>query len=107
MAAMLKSKVTARSQTTLPSGVRKVLGLEPGEQLGYIIEGNGVRLVNASTLENEDPVLTSFLAFLARDLKEHPENVALFPAALLERARAAADNVDIDHEKDIEDAIDI
>ncbi len=28
---MLRSKVTDRSQTTLPNGVRKALGLRPGE----------------------------------------------------------------------------
>lgn len=105
MAAMLTSKVTARAQTTLPSGVRKVLGLETGEELGYIIEGNSVRLVNASILENDDPALSAFLDFLARDLKEHPERVTAFPPPLLQRALAAAADVETDHESEIEGAV--
>src|SRR5947209_10632018 len=105
MAAMLTSKITARAQTTLPSGVRKVLGLETGEELGYIIEGNSVRLVNASILDRDDPALSAFLEFLARDLKEHPEHVTAFPPSLLQRATAVAADVDIDHDSDIEGAV--
>jgi antitoxin PrlF len=105
MKAMLRSKLTQRSQTTVPPGVRKILGLAPGEQLGYIIEGNEVRLVNASAADREDPVLAAFLDFLARDMAVHPERLAAFPASLLERARAAADGVDLDHDAPIDGAI--
>jgi antitoxin PrlF len=102
MAAMLTSKVTERSQTTLPPGVRKVLGLEPGERLGYVIEGSSVRLVNASALEREDPVLNGFLTFLANDMERHPERIAAFPRALLDRARALTAGISIDHDAPIE-----
>jgi len=105
MPAMLTSKVTARSQTTLPPGVRKVLGLGPGERVGYVIEGNDVRLVNASAAEHDDPVLEHFLDFLKRDLQAHPHRVAAFPASLLERVRAAAAGVEIDHDAPLEGAI--
>ena len=107
MPPMLTSKVTARAQTTLPPGVRKVLSLGPGERVGYVIEGNDVRLVNASALDNRDPVLTSFLELLVQDLEQHPERVAAFPRSLLERARAAVAGVEIDHDAEIEDAITI
>ena|SRR5690348_12279524 len=105
MAAMLTSKVTARAQTTLPSAVRKVLGLETGEELGYIIEGNSVRLVNASILDHDDPALSAFLEFLARDLQENPERVTAFPPSLLKRAMAVATGVETDHESEIEGAV--
>ena len=102
---IVTSKVTERSQTTLPPAVRTVLGLKPGERVGYVIEGNEIRLVNASTLEHDDPVLDRFLNFLGRDLAEHPDRVSLFPAPLLERARAITAGVTIDHDAPIDGAI--
>ena len=102
---IVTSKVTERSQTTLPPAVRTVLGLKPGERVGYVIEGNEIRLVNASTLEHDDPVLDRFLNFLGRDLAEHPDRVSLFPAPLLERARAITAGVTIDHDAPLDGAI--
>lgn len=102
---IVTSKVTERSQTTLPPAVRTVLGLQPGERIGYVIDGNEIRLVNASALEHEDPVLESFLTFLGRDLATHPERLRAFPASLLDRARAIASEVTIDHEAPIDGAI--
>jgi antitoxin PrlF len=37
---MIKSVITAKSQTTLPSGVRKALGVRPGDCLAYTLEGD-------------------------------------------------------------------
>ena len=102
---IVTSKVTERSQTTLPPAVRTVLALQPGERIGYVIEGNEVRLVNASTLEHVDPVLDRFLVFLGDDLLRHPDRVEVWPASLLERARAITSGIDIDHESPIDGAI--
>jgi len=102
---IVTSKVTERSQTTLPPAVRTVLGLQPGERIGYVIEGNEVRLVNASTLEHHDPVLDRFLAFLGRDLAKHPDRLEVFPASLLDRARAVTSGIAIDHEAPINGAV--
>lgn len=102
---IVTSKVTERSQTTLPPAVRTVLGLRPGERIGYVIDGDEIRLVNASTLEHEDPVLDIFLTFLGRDLAKHPDRLSAFPASLLERARAIAAGVTIDHQAPIHGAI--
>jgi antitoxin PrlF len=68
-----------------------------------VIEGNEVRLVNASTLDHHDPVLDGFLSFIARDIVENPEQVAPFPPALLERAKALTAGIQIDHDEPIED----
>ena len=37
---MIKSAITAKFRTTLPSGVRKALELQPGDNLAYVVEGN-------------------------------------------------------------------
>jgi antitoxin PrlF len=36
---MLTSKLTSGAQTTFPSAVRKALGLRPGDQVAYTMEG--------------------------------------------------------------------
>ena len=102
---IVTSKVTERSQTTLPPAVRTVLGLQPGERIGYVIEGSEVRLVNASALSQSDPVIDSFLAFLSSDMAENPDRLRVFPASLLERAKELAARVSVDHESPIEGAI--
>jgi antitoxin PrlF len=107
MSSIPTSKLTERSQTTLPRAVRTVLGLDAGARIGYVIEGSSVRLVNASALENEDPVLEKFLAFLGRDMAEHPERVTVFPESLLRRARAATEGVAIDHDAPLDGAVEL
>ena len=102
---VITSKVTERSQTTLPPAVRTVLGIHPGERLGYVIEGSDVRLVNASAQEHQDPALEKFLAFLGRDLATHPDRIAAFPPSLLERARAITSRIRVDHDAPIDGAI--
>lgn len=96
---MVMSKITDRSQTTLPPSVRRVLDLHPGERLGYVIEGNEVRLVNASAMEHVDRSIEDFLSFLGRDLGTH---VSAFPESLVARARALVRDVHIDHDAPIE-----
>lgn len=103
--AVVTSRVTERSQTTLPAAVRTVLGLHAGQRVGYVIEGNDVHLVNASALEHEDPVLESFLTFLGRDLSARPDRLTVFPASLLERARAIAADIRVDHDAEIDGAV--
>jgi antitoxin PrlF len=102
MSGMLTSKLTDRCQTTLPSGVRAVLGLEPGARIGYVIEGTEVKLVNASAQDHEDPVLDGFLSFLATDMVENPDRLAPFPEALLTRAQELTAGIAIDHDAPID-----
>lgn len=105
MPGLIESKITARSQTTIPPGVRKVLGIGPGDHLGYIIDTSGVRLVNASEQEHSDPALEPFLGFLARDIAEHPERIRGFPPELLARIKQLTAGVAIDHDAPIDGAV--
>jgi len=99
---IITSKITERNQTTLPPSVRSVLGIGRGERLGYVIEGTEVRIVNASALDRDDPVLERFLGFLAKGIDTHPEVIMPFPSSLLERARGLTEGVEIDHDAPIE-----
>jgi antitoxin PrlF len=56
---MIRSKLTTKSQTTIPRSVRKALRLEPGDEVAYRIEGNRVILSKAE----EEPVNDPFAMF--------------------------------------------
>ena len=42
------AKVMSKGQVTIPKDVRKVLGVESGDKVTFIVEGNTVRVVNAA-----------------------------------------------------------
>lgn len=102
----LISKVTAKAQTTLPSGVRKALAVGPGDSLRYRIEGHRAIIEKASPeAEEADPAVGAFVTFLAGDLMQHPERLRGMPRTLLRRARALTRGISIDHNAPIEGVI--
>ncbi len=40
----VRSKITAKGQTTIPAEIRDALGLKPGDMVTYSIEGDTVRI---------------------------------------------------------------
>jgi AbrB family looped-hinge helix DNA binding protein len=42
---MQTSALTSKGQVTIPAGVRRRLGLHPGDRVGFIVEGEAVRIV--------------------------------------------------------------
>jgi antitoxin PrlF len=47
----LTSKITSKSQTTLPKAVRDRLQVQPGDALVYTFEGDSVRIQKATALD--------------------------------------------------------
>ncbi|HKP77278.1 MAG TPA: type II toxin-antitoxin system PrlF family antitoxin [Longimicrobiaceae bacterium] len=99
---MLYSTVTAKSQTTLPSGVRKALGVQPGDRLAYVIEGEQAVIRRAGDEEEADPVLGSFLDFIERQIDQHPERLQPMTAELRDRMRRVSEGVVVDLDEEIE-----
>lgn len=66
--------MTARSQTSLPSGVRKALGLRAGDRISYEIEKDQV-VIRKVAAEVEDPALAGFLDLLGGDIVRNKERV--------------------------------
>jgi antitoxin PrlF len=101
---MLLSRVTSRSQTTLPNGVRKALGLKPGEDaLEWEIRGHEAIARRATDVgDGEDPALVPFLELLERDLISHPERLREMPADLYRRLVAVTDGPAPDADESIE-----
>ena len=105
---MLVSKITAKSQTTLPSGVRKALGVGPGDNLAYVVEGDHAIIRKAPEAEVEqDPALGAFLDFLERDIADHPERLQVATHEFYERMLRAAGGIEIDPYEPIEGPVDL
>ncbi len=100
---MLRSKVTDRSQTTLPNGVRKALGLRPGEDsIEWEIRGAEAVVRRAHAAGEDDPALAPFLELLERDVAGHPEGLRGMPEELYRRLLAVTEGVEVDPDQPIE-----
>jgi len=99
---VLTSTVTAKAQTTLPSGVRKALGVKPGDKVSYVIRGDEAIIRKAAEDDEQDPALVAFLDFIERDIIEHPERLRTMPQDLFERMRALTAGMEIDLDEKIE-----
>lgn len=42
------ARVMAKGQVTIPKNVRAALGIETGDRVTFIVEGNNVRIVNSA-----------------------------------------------------------
>ena len=58
---MIHSRITAKAQTTVPLPVRRALGLGPGDDLVWDIEGERVVLMRAA--ESADPFVNNLATF--------------------------------------------
>jgi len=92
--AVAESTLTNRYQTTIPAPVRKLLGLEKQDKISYHVTSDGsVQL--SRVVDDEDPVIEKFLAFLAKDMEENPQRIQPIPEDLLRRAQELVADVDI------------
>jgi antitoxin PrlF len=57
---MITSKLTTKSQTTIPQSVRAALRLGPGDELAYQIDDGRVILTKAKTGEQTDDPFRTF-----------------------------------------------
>jgi antitoxin PrlF len=55
---MIIGRITAKAQTTIPRAVRKALGIKPGDEIAYEIEGDRVVIRRVG-----DPFDRPFAAF--------------------------------------------
>jgi antitoxin PrlF len=92
---MIKSVITTKSQTTLPSGVRQALGVGPGDRLAYIVEGDRAVIMKADA-DADDPAIGAFLDFLAHDMVAHPEHLTGLTPDLIARAQALTHGMEVD-----------
>jgi len=108
MSAMLEeiSTITAKGQTTVPKSVRTALGVDYGGKIAFRVDERGVS-VHRAEVDNEDPAIGRFLAFLADDIARRPEAVTALSPALAERLAALTAGVKVDLEATIDGDVDL
>ncbi len=108
MSAMLEeiSTITAKGQTTVPKSVRTALGVDYGGKIAFRVDERGVS-VHRAEVDNEDPAIDRFLAFLADDIARRPEAVTALSPALAERLAALTEGVKVDLEAPIDGDVDL
>ena len=93
----VESTLTERYQTTVPEMVRRALRLGKRDKIHYTIRPDGeVVLTRVAAGESDDPALTPFLGFLARDLADHPERLQAVDAGLAQRIQALVGVVEVE-----------
>ena len=111
MGTLLKeeSTITAMGQTTVPTSVRVVLGLDCGGRIAFVVdEQRRVYVERAEVEETEDPGVERFLEFLAQDMAKHPEtSVVPFPESLLDRSEALTEGMVVDLDEEIDGDVSI
>ena len=91
------STLTDRYQTTVPASVRRALKLKRRDRIHYTIRPNGeVMLSRAHHESSPDPVVANFLAFLARDMQAHPENIRSVTASTFAEAERLTAGIEVD-----------
>ena len=66
---MYSTKVTSKNQTTIPEQIRKFLGIKPGEEVEWIIEGDRVILRAKRRDENPLEVIEKLQIDTEKDIK--------------------------------------
>ncbi len=93
----IESTLTDRYQTTVPDAVRRTLKLRKRDKIRYVVRPDGaVLLTRAEAIEESDPVVGRFLAFLAHDMEKHPDQIRSIDPALVRRARSLIKGVKVD-----------
>jgi antitoxin PrlF len=94
-----ESTLTDRYQTTVPDTVRRALSLGKRDKIRYTIRPDGaVVLTRAADAAEDDPVISNFLDFLARDMAANPQRVSAINAEFAKRIQLLVADVQIDIE---------
>lgn len=91
-----ESTLTDRYQTTVPDAVRKALHLNKREKIRYTIQPDGSVLMSRADQNETDPVLGSFLSFLAHDIQANPQRLKAVTPELVSRIQSLVGEIDVD-----------
>ena len=100
----IEATVTERGQTTVPAAIRRMLRL--GKRGSIVFRGlpDGTVVVAAKEGDGaSDPVLRTFLDFLARDMQSNPAGLQPANAEIVARARYLTGEVEVDLDAPLKD----
>ena len=98
-----ESTLTDRYQTTVPDAVRKALNLNKREKIRYTIRPDGDVLLSRADKNEPDPVLGSFLTFLANDIQNNPQRLQAATPELASRIHTLVGDLDVDMDAPLDD----
>ncbi len=98
-----ESTLTDRYQTTVPEAVRRALHLGKREKIRYTIKDDGSVVLTRADADENDPVLTSFLEFLAKDIQSNPQHLESVTPELLSRIQGLVEGVHVDLDMPLDD----
>ncbi len=109
MPALLRkvSTITEKGQVTIPKSVREALGLDYGGRIAFYVDENRKVSIERDDHDEDDPVIDSFLAFLANDMERDPSRISAIPDALRERMQGLIKGMNVDPDDPIEGDVDI
>lgn len=101
---LTESTLTSRGQTTIPSPIRRALGLTSADKIRFVLhDDNTVTLTRAEQEAEFDPVVERFLHFLEQDALDHPANLRAVTPHAVSHARSVVEGVEVDLESPLED----
>lgn len=92
----VEATLTDRYQTTVPEVVRRFLRLGKRDKMRFVIRDGEVLVTSSPRHEENDPVIGSFLHFLACDMQRHPDTIQPLTPELLKRINSLVGDVDVD-----------
>jgi antitoxin PrlF len=101
----IEATITERGQTTVPSAIRKALGLERNAKVMFRQMDDGTVTIAPKPEDDEadDPVISNFLAFLERDMIERPDALVPPSSEMLKRGRQLTEGVEVDLDAPLKD----
>lgn len=90
------STLTDRYQTTVPTSVRKQLGLNKGDKLVYRSDDDGRVYLENAEAAHRDPALGPFLDLLAADMTANPGRLRPLDPDMMAQIRELVGDDDID-----------
>ncbi len=99
----IQAAITERGQTTVPAAIRKMLSLGKRDRIVFRGMADGTVVIAKEAIESgaADPLIGSFLDFLAGDMTNHPQRIRPVPARLVRRATRLVEGLAVD----IDDAL--
>ena len=91
-----ESRLTERSQTTIPAAIRDALHLKPGEVIEYSLLAGGKVIMSKQNNEQDDPVVSQFLSFLERDMMNNPQHIHSIPVEFWSGIETLVAGIDVD-----------
>jgi len=92
----IPATITERGQTTVPAAIRKMLALGKRDQVVFRGLANGTVVIAKKSTEDGDPVIGTFLAFLAHDMANEPSRIRPVPKSLVARGKSLVKGVKVD-----------